>query len=315
MQKDSQKDLQKGAVMTSAPIIRAEHLVKSFGFFRRITPVIDVSLEVQSQEIVGLLGSNGAGKSTTFDMLSGLTHPTAGSIFQYEEEGKNWRNITKDPLYKRAQHGICYLSQKPSVFASLTARENLLGIMEIMDARDLKKSMLARNPDLKTREDFCEDLLHEFELYERRDSKAKHLSGGEQRRLEIARSFIRRPRLILMDEPYNALDAEMIDRCGKLFRALRNGGVSFLIIDHRIDQILKICDRVIFLNKGCVDFNGDPFEFTKLPEAQVLLQPYGNQIAELFRNYVPRQPGVSDRTPSAAVSARSSDSSVSVHIE
>ncbi len=301
----------------TVPIIRAEHLVKNFGFFRKITPVIDVSMDVYSQEIVGLLGGNGAGKSTTFDMLSGLTRPSSGSIMQYDEKEEKWRNITTEPLYKRAQNGICYLSQKPSVFATLTARENLLGIMEIMNPRDLKKSMQARNPDLKTREEFCDDLLNEFELYERRDSKAKHLSGGEQRRLEIARSFIRRPRLILMDEPYNALDAEMIARCGKLFLELRRSGVSFLIIDHRIDQILKIADRVIFLFKGRVVFNGDPFEFTKLqiPEAQALITPYGSQISEIFRNYVPRNASKeSNAAPKVEPSWRT-DSSVRVHLD
>ena len=122
------------------PILKAENLVKRFGFWHQTTSVDGFTAQINSGEIVGLLGSNGAGKSTPFDMLSGLTKPTSGKISQYDSETGSWRDITNDPLYKRAQHGICYLPQKPSVFENLTTRQNLLGIMEIMSDRDLRTS-------------------------------------------------------------------------------------------------------------------------------------------------------------------------------
>lgn len=244
------------------PVIRAENLVKRFGFFRPITPVDGVSLQINSGEIVSLLGTNGAGKSTTFDMLSGLTTPTGGTISLYDEKKGGWINITKMPLYQRAKHGICYLPQKPSVFASLTARQNLLGIMEIMSPRvwqEGMKSLIHSSGSLKsprwksameTREEFCDALLEEFGLYERRNEKVTKLSGGEKRRLEIARCFIQKPRLILMDEPFAAVDVNGIKMCAAIFPLVRDVGVSILIIDHRQDEILTFSNRAIVLNKG-----------------------------------------------------------------
>ncbi|MDO4584845.1 MAG: ATP-binding cassette domain-containing protein [Planctomycetia bacterium] len=249
--------------MTQIPVIAAKDLVKQFHIFRPITPVKGVSIHVNQGEIVALLGTNGAGKSTTFDMLSGLTRPTEGAIYLYDETANDWLDITREPLYRRALRGICYLPQKPSIFANLTARENLLGIMEIMDQEDLRRSMRSMDSTLQTREDFCDMLLTKFNLYEHGSKRASNLSGGEQRRLEIARSFIRKPRLILMDEPYAAVDLAGVQLCSNLFREVRDEGVSILIIDHRIEDILKISDRVYFLNEGLVKMEGTPREIVR----------------------------------------------------
>lgn len=265
------------------PILKAENLVKRFGFWHQTTSVDGFTAQINSGEIVGLLGSNGAGKSTTFDMLSGLTKPTSGTISQYQPETDSWRDITNDPLYKRAQHGICYLPQKPSVFASLTTRQNLLGIMEIMKDRDLRTSMNAYDASLTNREDFCDALLTRFDLYKRRDEKVSKLSGGEKRRLEIARSFIRKPKLILMDEPYAAVDLPGIELCGQMFRRVREMGVSILIVDHRIDEVLKLCDRVIFLNQAKIYAVGTPYEIVRIPLVQdKLLRADTARLLEMF---------------------------------
>ncbi len=265
------------------PILKAENLVKRFGFWRQITPVDGFTVQINSGEIVGLLGGNGAGKSTTFDMLSGLTKPTSGTISQYQPETDSWRDITNDPLYKRAQHGICYLPQKPSLFASLTTRQNLLGIMEIMSDRDLRTSMKAYDASLTCREDFCDALLNRFDLYKRRDEKVTKLSGGEKRRLEIARSFIRKPKLILLDEPYNDLDQAGIELSAQMFLRIRDMGVSILIVDHRTIEVLKLCNRLIFLNKGVIYAVGKPYEIVRIPLVQetVLCDNVGRAL-ELF---------------------------------
>lgn len=273
---------------TSTAVIKAENLVKKFGYWRTITPVDGVSLQINAGEIVALLGGNGAGKSTTFDMLSGLTTPTEGKISMYDTERNVWRDITHEPLYKRAKHGICYLPQKPSVFTGLTTRQNLLGIMEIMDRKDLKKSMEAYDSRITNRDDFCDDLLERFELSKRRDEKVSKLSGGEKRRLEIARSFIRKPRLILMDEPYAAVDIAGIEICGKMFQQVRDRGVSILIIDHRIDEVLKLCDRAIYLEDGKIRVEGQSWEIVQVEKIQEKLL---KEQTERMRDMFPRPEG------------------------
>lgn len=255
-------------VKRQTPVIRVENLVKTFGVFHKVNSVNGISFQINSGEIVGLLGGNGAGKSTTFDMLSGLTRPTGGKISLFDPQTQSWLPVTNVPLYRRALHGVCYLPQKPSVFAGLTTRQNLLGIMEIMSSRDLRKSMEAYDPSLQTREDFCDSLLTLFDLSKRRDEKVSKLSGGEKRRLEIARSFIRKPRLILMDEPFAAVDIPGIDICGQMFRKVRDMGVSILIVDHRVDEILKLCDRAIYLENGIIHAEGKPWEIVRVPAVQ-----------------------------------------------
>lgn len=244
----------------TVPILRADNLVKSFGVWNPITPVKGFTVQINEREIVGLLGGNGAGKSTTFDMISGFSRPTSGKISRYDPEKKAWYNITNEPLYKRAQHGICYLPQNPSVFVGLTTRQNLLGIMEIMSQKDLKASMNAYDPSLKTREEFCDALLTRFDLYKRRDERVGVLSGGEKHRLAIARSFLRKPRLILLDEPFSAVDNAGVELCSQMFRWFRDSGVSIFIVDHDIEEVLKLCDRIVFLDHGKIHRIGTPYD-------------------------------------------------------
>lgn len=242
------------------PILKIENLAKRIRFWNPKVLVDGFSVQINSGEIVALLGGNGAGKSTTLDMLSGLSKPSSGRISRYEPETNSWRVITNEPLYKRAQHGICYLPQNPSVFVGLTTRQNLLGIMEIMNHKDLYTSMNAYDSSLKTREEFCDALLTRFDLYKRRDEKVGVLSGGEKHRLAIARSFIRKPRLILLDEPYAAVDMAGVELCSQMFRRFRDMGVSILIVDHNIEEVLKLCNRVVFLDHGKIYKIGTPYE-------------------------------------------------------
>ncbi len=279
------------------PILKAENLVRRLNFWNQKVIVNGFSIQINSGEIVALLGGNGAGKSTTLDMLSGLTRPTSGKISPYQPEKDSWRDITNDPLYKRAQHGICYLSQKPSVFEGLTTRQNLLGIMEIMHDRDLRSSMNAYDSSLKTREDFCDALLHRFDLYKRRDEKVNILSGGEKHRLEIARSFIRKPKLILLDEPYAAVDVAGIELCAQMFRRVREMGVSIVIVDHRTDEVLKICDRAIFMDEGRIHTIGSPYEIVRIPLVQEkLLCAETPRMLEMFSTPGPYVESISRST-------------------
>ncbi|MCR5165228.1 MAG: ATP-binding cassette domain-containing protein [Thermoguttaceae bacterium] len=281
------------------PILKAENLVKRFGVWRKTTSVDGFTAQINSGEIVGLLGGNGAGKSTTFDMISGLTKPTSGTISQYQPETDSWRDITNEPLYKRAQHGICYLPQKPSVFENLTTRQNLLGIMEIMKDRDIRNSMSAYDASLTSREDFCDALLNRFDLYKRRDEKVGRLSGGEKRRLEIARSFIRKPQLILLDEPYNNLDKAGVELCAQMFLRVRDMGVSILIVDHRTIEVLKLCNRVIFLNEGVIYASGKPCDIVRQPLVQEkVLSDDVDRALELF----PRPGSAAEQSSSSELS-------------
>ena len=263
----------------SRRLIYAEALVKRFGFFNPITPVNGVSMNINRGEIVALLGSNGAGKSTTFDMLSGLTQPSAGTISLWDDSQKKWVDITRDPLYKRAQKGICYLPQKPSIFANLSAKDNLLGIMEMM-----KPEQLRRLAGANSREALCMSLLTKFNLQTHANKLAKTLSGGEQRRLEIARAFIQRPKLILMDEPFAAVDLAGIRDCSDLFKDVcKKDGVSILIIDHRIEAVLSIADRGYFMSKGKVVFEGKPYEIVRNAQIQQeLLADRVHSMLEMF---------------------------------
>ena len=280
----------------SLPILKAENLIKSFGFWKKEPIVKGFSAQINSGEIVALMGSNGAGKSTTLDMLSGLTKPTSGTLSQYQPETDSWREITHDPLYKRAQHGICYLSQKPSVFEGLTTRQNLLGIMEIMSDKDLRLSMNAYDSSLKTREEFCDALLNLFDLYKRRDERVHILSGGEKHRLEIARSFIRKPKLILLDEPFAAVDNAGVELCAQMFRRVCDMGVSILIVDHRTIDVLKLCSRVIFMHEGRIYAAGQPYEIVRIPLVQErLLSEDTDRALNLFP-----KPGLTEQTSRSA---------------
>ncbi len=286
------------------PILKIEKLVKQFRGFRKNKTIVidDLSFEINEGEIVALLGGNGAGKSTTFDMLAGIVPPTEGRILfrkspsslnidragdgpegsrsdagaskvsDASEGQEKWIPIMKMPLHQRAQNGIIYLPQKTSIFGGLTVRQNLLGIMEVIDSKDLVNGMKIFDVKSGSREEFCEKMLEEFHLTPVMDTKAGRVSGGERRRLEIVRSFIRNPRLILMDEPYAALDVPGIKLCSEFFCKMKAAGVSILLVDHKLDEVLRIADWVVYLTKGekgCIQ--GPPWAIVRHPKAESAL--------------------------------------------
>lgn len=203
-------------------------------FSKRVV-VNNISLKVNQGEIVGLLGPNGAGKTTTFLMLLGLHRPETGKILL------NDRDISKEPVFMRARYGISFLPQEPSVFKGLTVKQNILAIMEM---RENKKSS---NLD---------EILNEMGLSELKDRKAYQLSGGERRRLEIARSIVLSPDFLLLDEPFAGIDPIQIKEIQSLIHTFREKGLGIIITDHNVREILKITNRSYIINKGELIFQG-----------------------------------------------------------
>ncbi|WP_029894834.1 LPS export ABC transporter ATP-binding protein [Desulfohalovibrio reitneri] len=209
---------------------------------------VDVSLE--QGEIAGILGPNGAGKTTTFYMLLGVIKPSGGHVYLDDEEITSW------PLHERARAGISYLPQESSVFRKLTVGENMDVILEHTD--------LSR----REREKRKHSLLQELGISRLEDSKAYHLSGGERRRLEIARALIRRPKFILLDEPFAGIDPLAVDDIKLIIRALRDKGIGILISDHNVRETLSICDRASIVFEGTIILNGSPEEIAANPKAR-----------------------------------------------
>jgi lipopolysaccharide export system ATP-binding protein len=206
--------------------------------------VVDgVSLEVRAGEIVGLLGPNGAGKTTCFYMIVGLVLADAGTI------RLDGQDITGLAMHKRARLGLGYLPQEPSVFRQLTVSENILAILETR--RDLDRAEQKRVLD---------ELLHDLQIGDRRDTLGISLSGGERRRVEIARALASRPRFILLDEPFAGIDPISVIEIQNLVRHLQQRGIGVLITDHNVRETLKICDRAYILNDGRVLTAGGPEE-------------------------------------------------------
>jgi len=211
------------------PLLYAEDLGKSFKG-RKV--VQGVSLTVFPGEIVGLLGPNGAGKTTTFRMCMGMVPPDEGKIVFRNRE------ITRWPIYKRARLGMGYLAQEPSVFRKLSVIDNLLAILEL--------GLLPAN-EQKQR---AESLLHEFGLDHIRQSQGEVLSGGERRRLEIARALASNPSLILLDEPFSGIDPVAVEEIQEILESLKNQGISILLTDHNVRETLFITDRTYILAAG-----------------------------------------------------------------
>jgi len=209
-----------------------------------------VSLQVEQGEIVGLLGPNGAGKTTSFYMLTGIIKPSSGQVLL---EG---RDIGAWPLHERARVGISYLPQESSVFKRLTVHENLQIIMEHVgfSAKE-QRERIAR-------------LLEEFGLTRLEKSHAMHLSGGERRRLEIARALIRDPMFILLDEPFAGIDPLAVGDIQTLVRDLRTRGIGVLISDHNVRETLTICDRAYLMYQGSVILSGTPDEIVHDKQAR-----------------------------------------------
>ena len=212
--------------------------------------VDDVELEIGQGEVVGLLGPNGAGKTTTFYILVGLARPDSGRVLLNGDE------ITDLPMYLRARSGISYLPQEPSVFRQLTTEENLLAVLET----------LPLTPEQQR--DRLEELLAQMGLETVRTSKAYTLSGGERRRLEIARSLTLQPSFILLDEPFSGIDPLTVKDLQEIIRDLARSGIGVLITDHNVRETLSVTDRAYILKSGKIFRKGRPDELSNDPEVR-----------------------------------------------
>lgn len=218
-------------------LLETQGLVKKYS---GRTVVDGANITVGQRSIVGLLGRNGAGKTTTFRMCVGMIVPDGGHVFF---EG---HDVTKRPMYKRARLGMGYLSQEPSVFQRLTVRENLLAILETMAISRAERKRRA------------EDLIERFSLTEVVNSHARVLSGGERRKLEIARAMVTDPSLILLDEPFSGVDPIAVEELQSEIRRLVASGVSILITDHNVERTLEVADKAYIMDHGKVIAEGAP---------------------------------------------------------
>lgn len=210
--------------------------------YRSRTVVHDVSLAVQSGEVVGLLGPNGAGKTTCFYMIVGLVAADGGDIFI------NGQNITHLPIHRRARLGLGYLPQEASIFRRLTVAQNIQAVLELQDYD---------NDEIQARQD---ELMEDLHITHIRNNPAVSLSGGERRRVEIARALATNPRFILLDEPFAGVDPIAVLDIQKIIRFLKERGIGVLITDHNVRETLGICDRAYIINAGSVMAEGKPDE-------------------------------------------------------
>ena len=222
--------------------LAAFHLQKSYGR-RRV--VDDVTLNVEQGEVVGLLGANGAGKTTTFYMMVGLERAEKGNIFL------NGQEVTTLPMYLRARLGLGYLPQEPSIFRKMSAEQNILAVLETT-----KRSRAERFARL-------EELLEEFGVTHVRKTRGDALSGGERRRVEIARCLATEPQYILLDEPFAGIDPIAIDDIREIILYLKNQGIGILITDHNVRETLGITDRAYIMAEGKILKSGQPNELVQ----------------------------------------------------
>ena len=240
-------------------VLRTENLVKKYG---KRTVVSHVSIDVKQGEIVGLLGPNGAGKTTTFYMAVGLIVPNEGQIFL----GKH--NITKFPVYKRAQYGIGYLAQEASIFRKMSVEDNILSVLE----------MTSKNRDEQHAK--MESLIDEFGLHKVRKNQGDQLSGGERRRAEIARCLAIDPKFIMLDEPFAGVDPIAVQDIQSIVAQLKYRNIGILITDHNVNETLSITDRAYLLFEGKVLFQGTAQE---LADNEVVREKYLGKDFELKR--------------------------------
>ena len=200
----------------------------------------DLSLSIKRGEIVGLLGPNGAGKTTSFYVIVGLVKPDRGSIFLDKID------ISNLPIYKRGAIGISYLPQEASIFRGMNVEDNLLSIIEMNEKDKSKQEILMQN------------LLNEFDINHVRKSKSIVLSGGERRRLEIARTLASNPKYLLLDEPLTGIDPVSIEEIKLIIKKLKEKNIGVLITDHNVRETLKIVDKVYIVNEGAIFFEGNP---------------------------------------------------------
>ena len=240
-------------------VLRTENLVKKYG---KRTVVSHVSIDVKQGEIVGLLGPNGAGKTTTFYMAVGLIVPNEGEIFLGQQ------NITKFPVYKRAQYGIGYLAQEASIFRKMSVEDNILSVLEMTDK--------SHEEQLKK----MESLIDEFGLHTVRKSLGDQLSGGERRRAEIARCLAIDPKFIMLDEPFAGVDPIAVQDIQSIVAQLKYRNIGILITDHNVNETLSITDRAYLLFEGKVLFQGTAEE---LASNEVVREKYLGKDFELKR--------------------------------
>ncbi|MDO9421644.1 MAG: LPS export ABC transporter ATP-binding protein [Herminiimonas sp.] len=219
-------------------------LQKSYGA-RQV--VRDVALQVESGEVIGLLGPNGAGKTTSFYMIVGLVPSDAGSI---ELDGVN---ISRQPIHARAQLGLSYLPQEASVFRKLSVEDNIRAVLELqrVNGKSLSKPQIEQRLDT---------LLADLQIEKLRENQALSLSGGERRRVEIARALATNPRFVLLDEPFAGVDPIAVIEIQRIVRFLKERGIGVLITDHNVRETLGICDRAYIINQGAVLASGSPDE-------------------------------------------------------
>ncbi len=238
------------------PILNLNHLVKTYGG-RKV--VNDVSLQVRSGQVTGLLGPNGAGKTTTFYMAVGIIKPDSGEVLI------NGNDISLDPMYIRARNGLGYLPQESSIFKTLTVKENVLVILELLTmtrAEQMKKA---------------DELLDELRIRHLSDQKAAVLSGGERRRLEITRVLATNPAFILLDEPFAGVDPIAVIDIQKIIGLLTQKGIGVLISDHNVRETLGVCHDAFIMNNGSVIESGPP---EKIASSEVARRIY---LGEEFR--------------------------------
>lgn len=239
--------------------LRTENLVKRYG---KRTVVNHVSIDLKQGEIVGLLGPNGAGKTTTFYMTTGLITPNEGKIFLNDQE------ITKYPVYKRAQAGIGYLAQEASVFRQMTVEDNIRAVLEMTDFSKEKQH------------EKLESLIREFSLGHVRKNLGNRLSGGERRRTEIARCLAIEPKFIMLDEPFAGVDPIAVQDIQDIVWHLKDMNIGILITDHNVDETLSITDRAYLLFEGKILFQGTAEELAENP---VVREKYLGRDFELKR--------------------------------
>ncbi len=243
-------------------ILRAENLVKVYGK-RKV--VKTVSIDVKQGEIVGLLGPNGAGKTTTFYMIVGFIQPNEGRVFLGEED------ITDAAMYKRAQRGVGYLPQEPSVFRKLSVENNILAVLEMMPISK------------EERYERLESLIDEFGLHKVRKNVGDSLSGGERRRTEIARALASSPRFILLDEPFAGIDPIAVEDIQYIVAKLKTKNIGILITDHNVQETLSITDRAYLMFEGSILRKGTA---EQLAEDEIVRKVYLGQHFELKKKNI-----------------------------
>lgn len=233
--------------MADSRILETQDLSKAYSG-RRV--VDDVSVSVRQGEVVGLLGPNGAGKTTSFYMIVGLISPDSGVVTLDGE------NITGLPMFKRARRGISYLPQEPSVFRKLTVEENLMAILETLPLDGLERNTRMNR------------LIEQLGLEKVRQNKGFQLSGGERRRVEIARSLVIEPSFLLLDEPFSGIDPIQVIELQKIIWDLKQQGIGILVTDHNVRETLAVTDRAYIINNGTIFRTGSPAELGRDPEVR-----------------------------------------------